>query len=486
MRAGAVASALLAGALVAAACTNPPTTGSGAVAGSVTPDNLPECPVHAIDDATGPVHIDLWYGGLGGTTQQTMERIAKQYNRSQDRVVVRASNRGAAYQEVNRAFEEAASADKSQLPDIVYLEDIQLASAVGTGLVLPAEACVKADGYDLTQLEPAARAEYSVNDVLYPGYMNVSTPILYYNQAHFAKAGLDPSKPPRTLQEVYEAAKRIKAAGVAPKPLSLKTDRWWLESWLTGVGDDIVNHDNGRSAAPTKATFATPAAEDTLALMQKMNREGLLNGFANTEGGFDDFLALVTQQSSMVIGTSTAATTIRDALSGQITAKEAGVDVGASVLDSKAIVPGSAEFPGIEAPGKVLTSGGAFYMLNPSKPVEQAAAWDFLKYMLRPDVAAQWHTSGGYLPVVKAVNDEPGVQRFRRDDVAGILLQPAIEQFARADPDRPGPLIGPYPDEVKAIEDAMQEVLFNGEQPQAALRRAQATVTASLQRYLGR
>jgi len=217
-----------------------------------------------------------------------------------------------------------------------------------------------------------------------------------------------------------------------------------------------------------------------------MNEEGLLNGFGNTEGGFDDFLALVTQQSSMVIGTSTAATTIRDALSGQITAKEAGVDVGASVLDSKAIVPGSAEFPGIEAPGKVLTSGGAFYMLNPSKPVEQAAAWDFLRYMLRPDVAKEWHLSGSYLPVVKAVNDEPDVRRFRRDDVAGVLLQPALEQFARADPDRPGPLIGPYPDEVTAIEGAMQEVLFDGQRPRTALRRAQADVTASLQRYLGR
>jgi sn-glycerol 3-phosphate transport system substrate-binding protein len=479
-----LAAALVAGALVAA-CSSPPTTGSGAVAGSVTPDSLPECPVHALEDATGPVPIDLWYGGLGGTTQQTMERIVAQYNRSQDKVVVRASNRGAAYQEVNRAFEEAASADKSQLPDIVYLEDIQLASAVGTGLVLPAQACMQADGYDPTQLEPAARAEYSINDVLYPGYMNVSTPVLYYNQAHFAKAGLDPSKPPRTLEEVYQAAKKIKAAGVAPKPLSLKTDRWWLESWLTGVGDEIVNHDNGRRGDPTRATFATPAADDTLALLGRMNREGLLNGFANTEGSFDDFLALVTEQSSMVIGTSTAATTIRDALSGQITAKEAGVNVGASVLDSKKIVPGSAELPGIDAPGKVLTSGGAFYMLNPSKPAEQAAAWDFLKYMLRPEVAKEWHLSGSYLPVVKAVDDEPEVQAFRRDDVAGVLLRPAIEQFDHADPDRPGPLIGPYPDEVTSIEGAMEGVLFNGERPPAALGKAQAEVTDSLRRYLG-
>ena len=43
-------------------------------------------------------------------------------------------------------------------------------------------------------------------------------------------------------------------------------------------------------------------------LLQQMNDEGLLNVFANTEGGIDQYLALVTQDSSMLIETSTAST----------------------------------------------------------------------------------------------------------------------------------------------------------------------------------
>jgi sn-glycerol 3-phosphate transport system substrate-binding protein len=172
--------------VLAAACSDPPTSGSGSAppagGASGAGGSLPDCPVDALGDAEGPVEIELWYGGLGGETQKTMEDIVAEFNRSQDEVVVRASDQGAAYQEVDRAFESAASAGGDQLPDIVYLEDIQLASVVDSGLVLPAQACMEAAGYDPTQLEPAARSEYTVGGVLYPGYMNVSTPILYYTR----------------------------------------------------------------------------------------------------------------------------------------------------------------------------------------------------------------------------------------------------------------------------------------------------------------
>jgi sn-glycerol 3-phosphate transport system substrate-binding protein len=110
-----------------------------------------------------------------------------------------------------------------------------------------------------------------------------------------------------------------------------------------------------------------------------MNDEQLLNAFANTEGTIDDYLALATQQSSMLIGTSTASTTIAAALGGNLTAAEAGIDFDESVLDRTDLVPGAGAMPGIETAGKILASGGAFYILNTSEPAQQAAAWTFLE-----------------------------------------------------------------------------------------------------------
>ncbi len=262
-------------ALVAAACSDPPTSGGGgeqvvAEDGEVT---LPECPLQALEDADGPTEITLWYGGIGGPVKDTLESMVANFNASQDKVVLTASDQGQSYAEVYRKFESAAAADTSQLPDLVYLEDTQLQVIADSDLMLPAQSCMEADGYDLTDIEPAVRSRYSVNDVLYPGYMNVTSQILYYNKAHWVRAGLDPNDPPGTMQEVYEAAKALKAAGI-PKPLSFKVSHAVFENWMSGEGVDVVNNDNGHDGLATEATFDTPEAADILQSAAQDGRRG--------------------------------------------------------------------------------------------------------------------------------------------------------------------------------------------------------------------
>jgi sn-glycerol 3-phosphate transport system substrate-binding protein len=486
-RRGGALAVLTAAALVAAACSDPPTSGGdgAVVAGDGDDAALPDCPLDALEGADGPVEITLWYGGLGGSAKAAMEEQVAAFNASQSDMVLNASDQGRDYAEVYRKFTSAASAGEDQLPDLIYLEDTQLQAMADSGLVLPAQACMEAADYDVTQLQPAARSKYSVGDVIYPGYMNVSTPVLYYNKAHFAQAGLDPEDPPDTLDEMYQAAKTLKETGVSDKPFSFRASRWYFETWLTGIGGEIVNNDDGRSGLATEATFATPEADDLMASLQRMNDEGLLNVFAATEGGIDQFLALVTQDSSMLVETSTASTTIRDALSGSVTAEQAGVDFDAASVDLSVLVPGTGAFPGIEDAGRIFPSGAGFFMLNTSEPEQQAASWRFLEFMLDPANAKTWLFNGGYLPVVKAVNDDPAVQAFWTDDLAGVLLFPATEQLGDADPDQPGPLIGPYPDEGDALEAAMEAILLEGADIGSTLADAQDTVTESLQRYAG-
>jgi sn-glycerol 3-phosphate transport system substrate-binding protein len=479
--------AVLVAALLAAACSDPPTAGNGDQAqtgGDGEAGALPECPLDALESADGPVEIDLWYGGLAGTLDQVMQDMVAAFNASQDEIVLTASQRGADYQEILRAYESTV-ATPEQLPGLIYLEDTTLQGLVDDGTVLPAQACMEASGFELTDLEPAARAKYTVDDVLYPGYMNVSTPVLYYNKAHWAQAGLDPDAPPGTLEELREQAQALKDAGASARPLALKMDRWFFETWLSGIGQEVVDNDNGYGGRASEATFDTPEARDLMATLVEMQDAGLLNVFANTEGNIDHYLSLAQEQSSMVIETSAASGTIRDALAGNITAAEAGVDVDESILADAAIVPGSGPFPGIEAPGQVFASGGAFYMLDHAAPEQQAAAWRFLEFMLQPENSQQWHVIGGYLSPVKAVEDQPAVQDFRQNDVAGVLLGPSVQQLADADPDLPGPLIGPYPDAKAAIEGAMEAILLNGADIDSTLAAAQDELTESLQRYAG-
>jgi sn-glycerol 3-phosphate transport system substrate-binding protein len=483
----AVAVVLVAAGLMAAACSEPPTSGSGEAADVEAGGEaaLPECPLDALDSAKGPVEVTLWYGGIGGVTKETMEHMVEAFNASQDKVHVTASDQGSSYAEVYRKFESAASANTDQLPDVVLLENTQLQVLADGGLILPAESCMEAAAYDITNIEPAVRSAYSVGGVLYPGYANVSSQVLYYNKAHWVKAGLDPTAPPKTLQEIYEQAKKLKAAGVSDKPWAFKISATVFENWLSGDGIDVVNNNNGHDGQATEATFDTPEARDALALVKRMNDEGLVNVFASTEGGVDQYLALATQQSSMLIETSGAGVNIAEALGGNLTAADVGAEFDASLVDRTQLVPGTGQFPGLQSAGQVHPGGGGFFIVNTAPPEEQAGAWTFLEFMLQPENAKEWHLRGSYLPIVKSVADEPDVQAFWKDQVAGVLIKPAVDQLAAADPDESGPLIGPYTDFTDNLENAIEGVLLSGDDVESALTTAQDEVTQSLERYAG-
>ena len=472
--------------LVAAACSSPPTSGGGEGASTGSGKaKLPECPLKALEDASGPTPVKLWYGGIGGPVQKTMLSMVDNFNKSQNKVKVTASNQGSSYDEVFRKFESAASANPDQLPDVVYLASTQLQTLADSKLILPAQSCMEADGYDLRNIEPAVRSAYTINDVLYPGYMNVTSQVLYYNKAHFVKAGLDPSKPPQTLDEVYQDALALKQKAHIPKPLSFKVSPTLFENWLSGEGVDMVNNGNGQDGLATKATFDTPQGKEVLAWLKKMKDQGLINVFASTEGSIDHYLALVTQQSSMLMETSTATSTIAQAISGQLTPQDVGSNFDASVIDKSSLVPGTGDLPGLKAAGHSSPGGAGFFIVNKAKPAAQAGGWKFLQYMLQPAQAKAWHIDAGYLPTVKAVADDPAVQKFWSDTLAGVLVKPAVEQLQQADPDQPGPLIGPYPDFDDIVSKMMQGVLLNGKPIDQSLARAQTQATATLKRYAG-
>src|SRR5215510_14323285 len=98
-------------------------------------------------------------------------------------------------------------------------------------------------------------------------------------------------------------------------------------------------------------------------------------------------------------------------------------------------------------------------MLNTSSPAQQAASWEFLKFMLQPENAYVWHTDGGYLPVVKEVLNNPEIQTFWKEDVAGQMLKVAVDQLNSADPGQAGPLVGPYQDYAQQLDNVLNNVM---------------------------
>jgi hypothetical protein len=64
-----------------------------------------------------------------------------------------------------------------------------------------------------------------------------------------------------------------------------------------------------------------------------------------------------------------------------------------------------------------------------------------------------------------------------------VLLKPAVDQLSEADPDEPGPLIGPYVDFADLVQNGIESILLSGADVDTTLSTAQDEVTESLERY---
>jgi sn-glycerol 3-phosphate transport system substrate-binding protein len=446
--------------------------------------NAAACPVDAIKNASGPVTVKVWHSYVG-KIKSSLEAIAADYNASQQKVKIDVVSQGTSYEELLRNFKN--NIPTKQLPGIMIGEDTNTQFMSDSSVILPAGDCLAADKDAAKQMDgllPAVKAAYTVNNVLLPASMNVSTVMLYINKDHFTKAGLDPSKPPTTLAELRTAAEKLKAANVGQAgPLVMKMDPWFEEQWINGAGGSIVNNNNGRDSKATAGTLDSDTAKEVMTWLSGMKKDGLLNAVPGTEGQINHYLAVGTQQSSMLLETSAAITTIDEVLKGTLNPKDLGSDIalppGFKLQLNVAVAPN----PGLKEAGKGVIGGGAWYITNTGSKEEQSAAWDFMKYVNSTPVQVKWNTGSGYLPIFDNVKDDPTIKKDWTDTQKGQWLATAYEGIKSLDPKHPGALIGPFDKFRDSFRKAVETVGLTGGDPVPALDEANKQITTELKNY---
>ena len=450
------------------------------------------CPVDALEKAKGPIEVVLWHGVVG-LTAQTLDEFAADYNASQQKVQVRVESQGN-YEEQQKKFTDALR-DPSTLPGILLAEDTNTQFMINSQSAVPAAACIAADpdaGKVYDQLLPAVAKGYSVEGVQWPAAFGVSTPVIYYNKAHFRAAGLDPDKPPATLAEIRSAAEVIAAAKAdgritAPEgpPFAFRADAWWLENLSTKAGDELVNEDNGRAGLGTESKLLNESTTEWIAWMEEMTAAGLQKTVAYS-ATFDAYLSVARQSSSMLIETSTASTTIDALITGTLDAEDLGLDEGTDLSGLKfpELEVGVGELPGFEEAGSGQIGGNAWYIIGAGRSPEQiAAARDFLKWVNQPDNQVKWTMQGSYLPVFSGAEESPELQAYFTDSLPGGWLETAFQSLKQVDPDFPGPVIGPYKEFRNAVRAAVEESLVAGQPATAAFENPNTTFQAPLDTY---
>jgi sn-glycerol 3-phosphate transport system substrate-binding protein len=438
-------------------------------AGAAPAQASARCPLNALKNANDkPVEITYWHGAFQRANEGVLQQLTDQFNSSQNDVRVTVVNQTTYADTLNKFRAGLSSGD---LPDLVNIEDTGLQQMIDTQAVLPAQACVKADKYDLSNHLERVVDYYSVKGTLWPMPFNVSNPVLYYNKRAFQAAGLDPNQPPKTLEEVKAAAQKLKDSGAAAQAgFGLKLDAWHLEQWSAIGGKTYVNNGNGRRGRASAVTFDNATGREIFTFLNDMVQSGLAK--TNPAEGpqqYDNALGVGNGNFGMTIDTTALLGTIQQLLSsGEYPNVELGV----------------APMPGPKGKGGVLVGGGANYIVNKSSPAKQAAAWQFAKFLNDPEVQAQWAIGTGYVPIVKSAADLSQVQQYWSANpgfkVAYDQLVGGVANTATA-----GPVIGDFQGVRDVVLESEQQ-MFGGMSPKAALKQAKQDADAKIEEYNSR
>ncbi len=416
----------------------------------------------------GQTKITIWHSILS-PVDGYLKRIIDDFNKSQSKYHVEMVYQGSYTQSLNKLISSIGSKDT---PTLIQLDDVATQIMIDSGEITPVQNFIDKEHYDLSAFEPKAIAYYSQNGTLYSMPFNLSAPILFYDKQAFIDAGLDPNKPPQTLDEARADAERLvkkdASGNVTRYGMALQVSPWFFENMLAKQGTLLVNNDNGRTARATEAIFASPEGNAILTWYRDMIKDKIAY---YAQDDTDALLSVAQQRTSMAIG-STAVVGAALAL------------VSVAGQDPQRV--GTAQIPAPLPPagqqGGAVLGGASMWILKRKSQQEQQGAWEFLKFASTPEQQGRWYASTGYFPTRVSSYDLPEVKQRQEqfpqygtaaDQVRNSPNTPATE----------GALVGRFNQLRDSVTRAFEQVLGGGSDPATELKAAADASTKDMQDY---
>jgi sn-glycerol 3-phosphate transport system substrate-binding protein len=448
-------------ALLFAACGGSSSSKQGSGGSGTKPS---ECDLSALANAKKPVEVKFWHAMSLKATADWLTATTKQFNAQQHDVHI-TLRQFPNYQDLLTAY--LAGLSSGDLPDLFQPEDTTVQRMIDSQSVIPVQACADADHYSLAPILPRARAYFSYHNVLYGMPWALSNPILWYNRTAFIKAGLDPNKPPQTLEQLKEYSKKIVASGAAKHGIALRIEPYIFEFLNAKSGSTLVNNGNGRDARATAATFQTPTATTIWTWWDDMVRSGLALNTGGATSNYDHMLAIGNGQAAMTMEASGVLGEVKRVLeSGQYNTVK---------IDT-------APLPSINGGGGVPAGDGSLWIAKAATPERRAAAWQFIKFLASADEQASLAVAAGYAPMR---SDATQVPALKAKWAAEPYYKVPYEQLTTGAEDAAtaGSLIGDYQGVRDAVKNGMISMLTGGLSPQAALQQAQGGADSAIKAY---
>ncbi|MBN1900804.1 ABC transporter substrate-binding protein [Candidatus Sumerlaeota bacterium] len=150
----------------------------------------------------GRIRIEYWekWTGFEG---EAMQALVDQFNSSQDRIFVEKQT----ISRIDQRF--LVSVAGKNPPDVAGLQAFMIPNFAAKGALLPLDDLARIHGIKKEDYIPIFWNLGCYNDKLYALPTTPVTLALHYNKRLFREAGLDPEKPPQTLEELDEMAQKL-------------------------------------------------------------------------------------------------------------------------------------------------------------------------------------------------------------------------------------------------------------------------------------
>jgi sn-glycerol 3-phosphate transport system substrate-binding protein len=291
---------------------------------------------------------------------------------------------------------------------------------------------------------------------------NSSTPVFFYNKDAFKKAGLDPNKPPKTWDEVQEAALKVKAAGMACG----FTTGWqsWvqLENMSAWHNQEFATKQNGFGGLDTKLSFNTQVLVRHIAKLSSWVKSGLFTYAGRKNEPEAKFYG---GDCAMLTSSSAAYANIK---------RSSKFEFGVAQLPYYEDVKG--------APQNSIIGGASLWVMAGRKPAEYKGVAKFFTFLSSPDIQAEWHQKTGYVPITKAAYELTKKQGFYESNPGTDV---AIQQLLLKNPtkDSKGIRLGNFVQIRDIIDEEMESVWAQKKSPKQALDDAVERGNAELRKF---
>jgi sn-glycerol 3-phosphate transport system substrate-binding protein len=417
----------------------------------------------------GPVSITFWHS-MNAANRDALEALTARFNNMQDEVRVELIFQGTYVDSLNKFIASLRSGD---VPAMIQMHDVSTQLMIDSQGVTPIQDFIDRESYDLSDFEPRLLDYYRVGDRLYSMPFNVSNPVLLYEKNSFREVGLDPEKPPQTLEELTEYSrklvKRDSQGNITRSGIALEINPWYFEQMLANADALYVNNGNGRDGRPTEAVFNGPEGKAVFQWWHDMVKEGLAFNVGRNPTGTDHLLAVGSGRAAMTIATSASLRSVLNVI-------EAG---GGPAGMEPAVAP----LPAPRSPDGGMIVGGASLWIIKSRPeAEQEAAWKFIRFLVEPAQQAEWYAGTGYFPIRHLAYEEPAA---REVEARYPYFRVAAEELVAGARNRAtqGALLGPFPQVREAVATAMEEMIVGTRPPAEALDDAARKATEIIRDY---